>query len=109
MMAFVEQVLGWVHHLARRAARLHGLDARERDERDQIAELLTVLPERLRLIVRGRFGIGGDCQTRADLGKEIGVTRERVRQLERKADSNSTVLVEASRSVAAALAPRRVR
>lgn len=44
------------------------------------------LPERERLIVRQRFGIGGDVsQTLEELSSVLGVSRERVRQLETRA------------------------
>ena len=55
---------------------------------DQVAQLLAKLPERLRLIIEGRFGIGdSDPLPLQDVGKKLGVTRERIRQLERKAMS----------------------
>ena len=40
------------------------------------------LPERERLIVERRFGLQGERQTLETVGRELGLTRERVRQLE---------------------------
>jgi RNA polymerase primary sigma factor len=40
------------------------------------------LPERERLIVERRFGLQGEPQTLETVGRELGLTRERVRQLE---------------------------
>jgi RNA polymerase primary sigma factor len=51
---------------------------RRREVRDAIA----ALPERERRIIELRFGIGGDPQALEAIGKELGITRERVRQLE---------------------------
>ncbi|MCC6223656.1 MAG: sigma-70 family RNA polymerase sigma factor [Thermoleophilia bacterium] len=43
---------------------------------------LEALPERERRIVELRFGFGGDERTLDSIGQELGLTRERVRQLE---------------------------
>jgi RNA polymerase primary sigma factor len=40
------------------------------------------LPERERLIVERRFGLQGEPQTLETVGRELGLTRERVRQLQ---------------------------
>ncbi len=59
--------------------------ATEREEHDQVEELheaLSALPERLRFVILGRFGIDGERRTLASLGEELGLTRERVRQLQ---------------------------
>jgi len=40
------------------------------------------LPERERLIVERRFGLKGDPQSLETVGRELGLTRERVRQLQ---------------------------
>jgi RNA polymerase primary sigma factor len=58
---------------------------RQCDE-DRVRLLLVKLPGRLRLIIERRFGLG-DRQPLPlhDVGRELGVTRERIRQLERKA------------------------
>jgi len=54
---------------------------RRREVRDAIAQL----PERERRIVELRFGIGGEPKALEAIGKELGITRERVRQLEAEA------------------------
>jgi RNA polymerase primary sigma factor len=43
------------------------------------------LPERERRIIELRFGIGGEPKALEAIGKELGITRERVRQLEAEA------------------------
>jgi RNA polymerase primary sigma factor len=40
------------------------------------------LPERERRVLELRFGFDGETQTLEAIGKELGITRERVRQLE---------------------------
>ena len=40
------------------------------------------LPERERLIVERRFGLRGEPQSLETVGRELGLTRERVRQLQ---------------------------
>jgi len=48
--------------------------------------LVSQLPERLRQVIVGRYGLGDDppCMLK-ELGKELGLTRERVRQLQQEA------------------------
>ena len=51
----------------------------------QVAKrLLTVLPDRARDVIVGRFGLGKDPLklTLESIGKKYGITRERVRQIE---------------------------
>jgi RNA polymerase primary sigma factor len=64
-----------------------------------VREALAELPERERRILELRFGLDGDPQSLEAIGKELGLTRERVRQLE------STALVKLTDSLGA-LAPR---
>jgi len=52
----------------------------------ELARALRLLPERLREVVQLRFGLDGRApRTLEQVGAEIGVTRERVRQLETRA------------------------
>ena len=54
--------------------------------RENVVEALETLPPRLRLLLALRFGFFDDRpRTLEEVGKELGVTRERVRQLERQA------------------------
>jgi RNA polymerase primary sigma factor len=48
-------------------------------------EALADLPERERRILELRFGLDGDPQSLEAIGAELGLTRERIRQLERQA------------------------
>ena len=50
--------------------------------RQTVQHRLERLPERERLIVERRFGLQGERQTLETVGRELGLTRERVRQLE---------------------------
>lgn len=58
----------------------------EGSESAQLSEVMRTLPPRLRSIIAARFGIGGEAPvTLAELGRKMGLTRERVRQLESRA------------------------
>jgi RNA polymerase primary sigma factor len=48
----------------------------------EVRRALAGLPERERRVLELRFGFDGEAQTLEAIGKELGVTRERVRQLE---------------------------
>jgi RNA polymerase primary sigma factor len=50
--------------------------------RQTVQRRLERLPERERLIVERRFGLQGERQTLETVGRELGLTRERVRQLQ---------------------------
>jgi RNA polymerase primary sigma factor len=57
-----------------------------RKRRDQIREVLKVLHPREREILEMRFGLDtGEERTLEEVGKEFGLTRERIRQIEAKA------------------------
>jgi RNA polymerase primary sigma factor len=74
---------------------LLGADAAEADMEELFAEealkgsvrgLLAELPERERYVVERRYGLdGGRCATLAEIGEEVGVTRERARQIQNAA------------------------
>lgn len=58
----------------------------EKDNKDEINEMLTVLTDRERYIIENRWGLNNKkVKTLEEVGKEINVTRERVRQIETKA------------------------
>ena len=50
-----------------------------------VRRTLAKLPERERRIIELRFGFGGETMSLEAIGRELGITRERVRQLEREA------------------------
>lgn len=51
--------------------------------RERLDEALEQLPQRERIILRQRFGLGDDeTETLEQLGEQFGVSRERIRQLE---------------------------
>jgi RNA polymerase primary sigma factor len=50
-----------------------------------VREAVGKLPERERRIVELRFGFDGEVQSLEAIGRDLGITRERVRQLERDA------------------------
>jgi len=54
--------------------------------KDQIREVLRTLRDRERRVIEMRFGLtDGRSRTLEEIGRELGVTRERVRQIEAKA------------------------
>ncbi len=57
----------------------------EKERRENILGIMNVLDEREQHIVLSRFGFYGKSRTLEDLGKEFGLTRERVRQIEKGA------------------------
>ena len=58
------------------------LDAQQQRQ-EAVARLLARLNVRERQIIAGRYGIGGaQAQTLTELGRELGITKERVRQIE---------------------------
>ena len=63
-----------------------------------LAQLLAMLPGRERKVLELRFGIGGHGpRTLEQIGKELGVTRERIRQIEGSALNRLRKLPEAGR------------
>jgi RNA polymerase primary sigma factor len=68
------------------------------DELTQLGELLKKIDEREARILRLRYGLdGNDPMTLKEIGQQIGLTRERVRQIEHEAlrKLRDTMLVEA--------------
>jgi RNA polymerase primary sigma factor len=62
---------------------------------EQLPRALGELDEREDRIVRGRFGLGGPERTRRELGARLGISAERVRQIEKGAlDRMHAVLTE---------------
>ena len=54
--------------------------------KDSVRGLLAELPERERYVIERRYGLdGGRCATLAEIGEEVGVTRERARQIQNAA------------------------
>lgn len=71
--------------------------------------LINGLSERTKLIIKKRFGLGGfEARTLESIGKEYGITRERVRQVEREGlvlikSKTSEVLGDFSKDIIARL------
>jgi RNA polymerase primary sigma factor len=57
-------------------------DAVESLRRREVRRAIAGLPERERRIIELRFGVDGEPQALEAIGKQLGITRERVRQLE---------------------------
>jgi RNA polymerase primary sigma factor len=60
-------------------------DAAESLRRQSVQKALSGLPERHRRVIELRYGFAGETASLENIGKELGITRERVRQLERDA------------------------
>ena len=59
------------------------LDVITTDHRaERLQQVLNDMLERMRLILRGRLGLDGAERTLEDLGRQFGLTRERIRQIE---------------------------
>ena len=52
---------------------------------EKIDQMLEDLSEREATILKMRFGFFGEVKTLEDIGREIGLSRERVRQIEKRA------------------------
>ena len=58
----------------------------ERQRREEVEATVNSLDERLRLVLRLRFGLAGQSpRSLVEVGRELGVTSERARQLEARA------------------------
>jgi RNA polymerase primary sigma factor/RNA polymerase sigma factor len=68
--------------------------------RDRILETLSQLTSREQQVLKARFGLnnGGQKLTLAEVGDTLGVTRERIRQIETKALQKMRSLLEESRA-----------
>ncbi|AGA31236.1 sigma-70 family RNA polymerase sigma factor [Singulisphaera acidiphila] len=78
--------------------RTEAVDPSDLQEQRQaaVARLLARLGDRERRVLVGRYGIGGACeQTLTQLGQELGITRERVRQIEARAQDKLRGLARA--------------
>jgi len=58
---------------------------------DKVDDMLKHLSKREEQILRMRFGFNGETHTLEDIGKEIGLSRERVRQIEKRAKARLKV------------------
>ena len=58
--------------------------AAQEEERLRVHQALATLTARERLVLEERFGFDGESRTLEEIGGLVGVTRERVRQLEQQ-------------------------
>lgn len=56
----------------------------EQTLKDKILNLINVLDEREKFIIQDYFGLFGSCRTLEDIGKDLNLTKERVRQIKSK-------------------------
>jgi RNA polymerase sigma factor (sigma-70 family) len=62
------------------------LDTNDHDpDREEIDDLLNRLSIREHKVIAGHFGLAGDRQTLEEIGEKLGITKERVRQIESRA------------------------
>ena len=67
-------------------------DGREQQAlKGKVDEMLKDLSPREEKILRLRFGFNGETRTLEEIGKEIGLSRERVRQIEKRAKARLRV------------------
>mgnify|MGYP000430033737 CR=1 FL=1 len=60
--------------------------AEKNEEIEQLTDIISKIPPRFQKVINCRFGINGEPElTLEEIAKEVGVTRERVRQMEHKA------------------------
>ena len=70
-------------------------DAMDQEQcREVIRKLLGYLDDREQAILVRRFGLAGDKQTLVEVGRELGISKERVRQLESRALDKLRTLAE---------------
>jgi RNA polymerase primary sigma factor len=75
-----------LEHAADHRSAEHELESDYGRDRHAVYKLVGKLNQRERRILVGRYGIGGASElTLAQLGKELGISKERVRQLESRA------------------------
>jgi RNA polymerase sigma factor (sigma-70 family) len=61
-------------------------ETNDKESAQKVQKMLTILDKREEMVVRLRFGLGvGKEYTLEEVGQVIGVTRERARQIEKKA------------------------
>jgi RNA polymerase sigma factor (sigma-70 family) len=70
-------------------------EAADSFRRTAVRRAVAKLPERQRRILELRFGFDGESESLEKIGKELGITRERVRQLEREALARLEIELEA--------------
>ena len=63
------------------------------DDLDRLRAELDALPERERIVMKGRYGIGGAFKTLNQLGEELSLTRERVRQIQREVEAKLRIVL----------------
>ncbi len=69
-------------------------EAEESLRRQGVRRALDALPERERRILELRFGFDGESLALEAIGKELGISRERIRQLERDALAKLAVVLD---------------
>jgi RNA polymerase primary sigma factor len=80
------------------------------DLQDQLGDLLGILDERERRIIDGRFGLNGlKPMLLEDVGREFGVSRERIRQIQNSALTKMRRALMKKDKPAPTTAPRAVR
>jgi RNA polymerase primary sigma factor len=66
----------------------------------EVRNALSKLPERERRVLELRFGLDGDSQPLETIGKELGISRERVRQVEGEAKARLAQLLRGAEAPA---------
>jgi RNA polymerase primary sigma factor len=68
-----------------------------REERDEVAAMLLLLPSRHREVLARRYGVdGGRVQSHKEIGRRLGIGEERSRQIERESLQRLRTIASAS-------------
>ena len=74
-----------MHDLADHRDGGHADAINQEHSRSTIRKMIGYLSGREQTIIVRRFGLAGDKQTLAQIGRELGISKERIRQLESRA------------------------
>lgn len=74
------------------------VEADEFRTNEEVGRLIDLLDERERRIITERYGIGGcEVRTLVQLGQELGVSKERIRQIEKRAQNKLLTIARSQR------------
>jgi RNA polymerase primary sigma factor len=97
-IAMLDEAIRLIDRLPDRKAQLPSDSVMQKEQSQKLREELKVLSSREEYIIKRRFGLGDDRDcTLEEIARELGVSRERVRQIERKALNKLKMAMEGKR------------